>query len=387
MNTIEKFNGSVMHTYGRYDVVIDSGSGRNAVDENNKTYIDFGSGIGTNSLGYCDEEWADAVCKQVRSIQHTSNYYYTSVQADFADKLCSITGYDKVFFGNSGAEANECAIKIARKYSFDKYGKGRSTIITLVNSFHGRTLATLSATGQDVFHNYFFPFVEGFVHTPANDIDALKAAADDTVCAIMLEFVQGEGGVVKLDAEFVKAVRQICDEKDILMIADEVQTGAGRTGKFLASEHFGVKPDITTMAKGLAGGVPVGACLASEKCSSVLVSGTHGSTFGGNPLACAGGNVVLSRVTSEGFLDEVKKKSEYIFDKLSKTEGVASVSGLGLMIGIELKEKKAADVVKAALDRGLLLLTAKTKVRLLPPLTITYEEIDRGLQIFAELLA
>ena len=387
MNTIEKFNGSVMHTYGRYDVVIDSGSGRNAVDENNKTYIDFGSGIGTNSLGYCDEEWADAVCKQVRSIQHTSNYYYTSVQADFADKLCSITGYDKVFFGNSGAEANECAIKIARKYSFDKYSKGRSTIITLVNSFHGRTLATLSATGQDVFHNYFFPFVEGFIHTPANDIDALKAAADDTVCAIMLEFVQGEGGVVKLDEEFVKAVRQICDEKDILMVADEVQTGAGRTGKFLASEHFGVKPDITTMAKGLAGGVPVGACLASEKCSSVLVPGTHGSTFGGNPLACAGGNVVLSRVTSEGFLDEVQKKSEYIFDKLSKTEGVASVSGLGLMIGIELKEKKAADVVKAALDRGLLLLTAKTKVRLLPPLTITYEEIDKGLQIFAELLA
>lgn len=387
MNTIEKFNGSVMHTYGRYDVVMESGSGRNAVDENNKTYIDFGSGIGTNSLGYCDEEWADAVCKQVRSIQHTSNYYYTSVQADFADKLCSITGYDKVFFGNSGAEANECAIKIARKYSFDKYGKGRSTIITLVNSFHGRTLATLSATGQDVFHNYFFPFVEGFVHTPANDIDALKSALDDTVCAIMIEFVQGEGGVVKLDEAFVKAVRQICDEKDILMIADEVQTGAGRTGKFLASEYFGVKPDITTMAKGLAGGVPVGACLALEKCSSVLVPGTHGSTFGGNPLACAGGNVVLSRVTSDGFLDEVQKKSEYIFNKLSKIEGVASVSGLGLMIGIELQEKKAADVVKAALDRGLLLLTAKTKVRLLPPLTITYEEIDKGLQIFEELLA
>ena len=387
MNTIEKFNGSVMHTYGRYDVVMESGSGRNAVDENNKTYIDFGSGIGTNSLGYCDEEWADAVCKQVRSIQHTSNYYYTSVQADFADKLCSITGYDKVFFGNSGAEANECAIKIARKYSFDKYGKGRSTIITLVNSFHGRTLATLSATGQDVFHNYFFPFVEGFVHTPANDIDALKSALDDTVCAIMIEFVQGEGGVVKLDEAFVKAVRQICDEKDILMIADEVQTGVGRTGKFLASEYFGVKPDITTMAKGLAGGVPVGACLALEKCSSVLVPGTHGSTFGGNPLACAGGNVVLSRVTSDGFLDEVQKKSEYIFNKLSKIGGVASVSGLGLMIGIELKEKKAADVVKAALDRGLLILTAKTKVRLLPPLTITYEEIDKGLQIFEELLA
>ena len=387
MTTIEKFNDSVMHTYGRYDLVMESGSGREAVDENNKKYIDFGSGIGTNSLGYCDEEWADAVCKQVRSIQHTSNYYYTAVQAEFANKLCKTTGYDKVFFGNSGAEANECAIKIARKYSFDKYGKGRSTIITLVNSFHGRTMATLSATGQDVFHNYFFPFLEGFVHTPANDIEALKKCADDTVCAIMIEMVQGEGGVVKLDEEFVKAVRAICDEKDILMIADEVQTGAGRTGKFLASEHFGVKPDITTMAKGIAGGIPIGACLASEKCSSVLVPGTHGSTFGGNPIACAGGNVVVSRVSSPEFLAEVQKKSEYIFGKVSKMKGVASVSGLGLMIGIELTEKKAADVVKAALEKGLLLLTAKTKVRLLPPLTITYEEIDAGLKIIEELLA
>ena len=387
MTTIEKFNDSVMHTYGGYDLVMESGSGREAVDENNKKYIDFGSGIGTNSLGYCDEEWADAVCKQVRSIQHTSNYYYTAVQAEFANKLCKTTGYDKVFFGNSGAEANECAIKIARKYSFDKYGKGRSTIITLVNSFHGRTMATLSATGQDAFHNYFFPFLEGFVHTPANDIEALKKCADDTVCAIMIEMVQGEGGVVKLDEDFVKAVRAICDEKDILMIADEVQTGAGRTGKCLASEHFGVKPDITTMAKGIAGGIPIGACLASEKCSSVLVPGTHGSTFGGNPIACAGGNVVVSRVSSPEFLAEVQKKSEYIFDKVSKMKGVASVTGLGLMIGIELTEKKAADVVKAALDKGLLLLTAKTKVRLLPPLNITFEEIDAGLKILAEILA
>ena len=386
MNTIEKFNNSVMHTYGRYDVVIDSGSGRMAEDENNKTYIDFGSGIGTNSLGYCDEEWADAVCAQVRSIQHTSNYYYTSVQAEFADKLCKATGYDKVFFGNSGAEANECAIKTARKYSFDKYGKGRSTIITLVNSFHGRTLATLSATGQDTFHNYFFPFVEGFVHTPANDIAALHEAVDDTVCAIMLEFVQGEGGVIKLDDDFVKEVRRICDEKDIIMIADEVQTGAGRTGKFLASEHFGIKPDITTMAKGLAGGVPIGACLTLPQYSSVLVPGTHGSTFGGNPIACAGGNVVVSRVTAEGFLDEVKAKSDYINDKLSAMDGVESVSGLGLIIGITLKDKNASDVVKAALDKGLLLLTAKTKVRLLPPLNITYEEIDKGLCILSELI-
>lgn len=389
MNTIEKFNDNVMHTYGRFDVVINSGNGRNAKDENGKTYIDFGSGIGTNSLGYCDSEWADAVCAQVRSIQHTSNYYYTSVQADFADGLCKTTGYDKVFFGNSGAEANECAIKIARKYSFDKYGEGRSTIITLVNSFHGRTLCTLSATGQDHFHQYFFPFTGGFKHTPANDTEALlkMIEEDKSVCAVMIEFIQGEGGVMKLDEDFVKAIRKICDEKDLLMIADEVQTGVGRTGKFLASENFGVKPDITTLAKGIAGGVPMGACLALPKCSAVLTPGTHGSTFGGNPIACAGGNVVLKKVCSEGFLDEVNKKSMYIFDKISKMEGVVSVSGMGLMIGITLKEKKAADVVKAALDKGLLLLTAKEKVRLLPPLTITYDEIDAGLKILEELFA
>lgn len=387
MNTIEKFNNNVMHTYGRYDLVLDKGNGRDATAEDNKQYIDFGSGIGTNSLGYCDSDWVEAVCNQAKSIQHTSNYYYTKIQAEFSEKLCQSTGYDKVFFGNSGAEANECAIKIARKYSFDKYGENRNTIITLVNSFHGRTLCTLSATGQDSFHQYFFPFVGGFVHTPANDIEALKSVVDDSVCAIMVEFVQGEGGVVKLDEEFVKVVRSICDEKDILMIADEVQTGIGRTGKLLAAEHFGIKADITTLAKGLAGGVPIGACLASEKCSSVLTPGTHGSTFGGNPLACAGGNVVMTKVCAEGFLDEVSKKSEYIFSKLKNIKGVESVSGLGLMIGITLTEKKAADVVKAALDKGLLLLTAKEKVRLLPPLTITYEEIDKGIGILSELLA
>ncbi len=387
MNTIDKFNNHVMHTYGRYDVVMSSGSGRQAVDENNMKYIDFGSGIGTNSLGYCDDDWVEAVCSQVKSIQHTSNYYYTKVQAEFADKLCNATGYDKVFFGNSGAEANECAIKIARKYSFDKYGKDRNTIITLVNSFHGRTITTLSATGQDNFHQYFFPFTGGFKHTPANDIQALKDIVDDTVCGIMIEFVQGEGGVIKLDEDFAKAVRKICDEKDIIMIADEVQTGVGRSGKMLASEHFGVKPDVTTLAKGLAGGIPIGACLASEKCSGVLTPGTHGSTFGGNPIACAGGNVVISKVTSPGFLDEVTKKSKYLFEKLSKIKGVDSVSGLGLMIGITLNSKKAADVVKAGLDKGVLLLTAKEKVRLLPPLTITYEEIDKGLEILQDLLA
>ncbi len=387
MNTIDKFNSNVMQSYGRYNLVLNSGNGRTAVDENNKTYIDFGSGIGTNSLGYCDNDWVEAVCNQVKTLQHSSNYYYTGVQAEFAQKLCDITGYDKVFFGNSGAEANECAIKIARKYSFDKYGADRNTIITLVNSFHGRTICTLSATGQDSFHNYFFPFVGGFKYTPANDIEALKNMVDDTVCAIMVEFVQGEGGVIKIDEKFAKAVREICDHKDIIMIADEIQTGVGRTGKMLASEHFGVKPDITTLAKGLAGGIPIGACLASKKCSAVLTPGTHGSTFGGNPIACAGGNVVLSKISSQCFLDEVTAKSEYIVKMLKAMDGVEDVSGLGLMIGITLKNKKASDVVKAALDNGLMLLTAKEKVRMLPPLTITYEEIDKGLSILKELIA
>lgn len=386
MNTIEKFNNNVMHTYGRYPLVMEKGKDRNCVDENGKKYIDFGSGIGTNSLGYCNDKWVDYVCSQAKSLQHTSNYYYTKVQADFAEMLCSSTGYSKVFFGNSGAEANECAIKLARKYSFDKYGKGRHNIITLVNSFHGRTLCTLSATGQEVFHNYFFPFVEGFINVKANDIDDLKAKIDDTVCAVMLEYVQGEGGVNALEQDFVDAVFDICNKNDILVIADEVQTGVGRTGKLLAGEHFGKKADITTLAKGLAGGVPIGACLADEKCADVLVAGTHGSTFGGNPLACAGGLAVLETVTADGFLDEVNKKAEFLRSELLKMNGVESVSGLGLMIGITLKNKKAGDVVKSALERGLLLLTAKDKVRLLPPLNIQTDEMKEGLEIFNAVL-
>lgn len=375
-----------MQTYGRFPLVMDNGRGVEATDENGKKYIDLGSGIGTNSLGYCDEKWADAVCAQVRAVQHTSNYYYTKIQADFADMLCKTAGFSRVFFGNSGAEANECAIKLARKYSFDKYGKGRHTIITLVNSFHGRTIATLSATGQDVFHNYFFPFLEGFVHVIANDIDDLRAKLDDTVCAVMIEYVQGEGGVNALDQDFVDAVFDMCAEKDVLVIADEVQTGIGRTGKFLAGEWFDHKADIVTLAKGLAGGVPIGACLASEKCADVLTKGTHGSTFGGNPIACAGGKAVLERVVSEGFLDDVLAKSGYIKKELEKIEEVESVSGLGLMIGITLKTKNAAEVVKEALDRGLLLLTAKNKVRLLPPLTIEMDDLRNGLRILKQIL-
>ena len=387
--TIEKFNKHVMRTYGRLPVVLEKGHNDDAVDENGKSYIDFGSGIGTNSLGYCNDKWADAVCAQARSIQHTSNYFYTKVQADFAEKLCNLTGYSDVFFGNSGAEANECAIKLARKYSFDKYGKGRHTIVTLVNSFHGRTMATLSATGQEVFHNYFFPFVEGFVNTPANDIEALRKliSEDNTICAVMFEFVQGEGGVNPLDKEFVDEIFKLCGEKDILTIADEVQTGMGRTGALLTSMKYGVKPDITTLAKGIAGGIPMGACLASEKCADVLVKGTHGSTFGGNPLACAGGNVVLDTISADGFCDEIIAKGEYFRKKLADIPEVDGVDGMGLMLGVRLKTKKAADILTAAAERGLLILTAKEKLRFLPPLTITYEDIDKGFEILKELLA
>lgn len=385
-NVIEKFDNSVMHSYGRYPLVLEHGEGRTACDEDGKRYIDFGSGIGTNSLGYCDEEWADAVCAQVRKLQHNSNYYYTSVQADFAETLCKSTGYSKVFFGNSGAEANECAIKIARKYSFDKYGKGRHTIITLVNSFHGRTIATLSATGQEVFHNYFFPFLEGFVNVTANDIDDLKAKLDDTVCAVMLEYIQGEGGVNSLDQEFVDAVYELCGQKDVLVIADEIQTGVGRTGKLLAGDWFGKKADITTLAKGIAGGLPMGACLVNEKLSQVLTPGTHGSTFGGNPVSCAGGLVVFGRVANESFLSGVQAKAAMIRERLSTCNEVAGVSGIGLMVGISLKTKKAGDVAKEALNRGLLVLTAKEKVRLLPPLTITESELSEGLDILIGIL-
>ena len=384
--TIEKFNKHVVHSYGRYPMAMNKGKGRRCCDENGKEYIDFGSGIGTNSLGYCDEKWADAVCSQVRTLQHNSNYYYTQVQADFAQELCETAGYDSVFFGNSGAEANECAIKTARKYSFDKYGRGRHNIITLVNSFHGRTITTLAATGQEVFHNYFFPFPEGFRYVKANDKDDLREKLDDTVCAVMIEYIQGEGGVNVLDQDFVDEIYSLCAEKDVLVIADEIQSGVGRTGKFLAGEHFGKKADITTLAKGIAGGIPMGACLMSEKVSGVLTPGTHGSTFGGNPIACAGGLAVLSRLSTEGFLDEVTAKADFIKKELSQCSEVASVSGIGLMIGIELKTKKAGEVTAEALKRGLLVLTAKEKVRLLPPLTITYDELKSGLKILIDIL-
>ena len=389
MSTIEKFNSHVMHTYGRLPIVLDKGSASNATDENGMEYIDFGSGIGTNSLGYCDEKWADAVCAQVRTIQHTSNYFYTKVQADYAERLCTVTGYESVFFCNSGAEANECAIKIARKYSSDKYGEGRGTIITLTNSFHGRTITPLSATGQDVFHKYFFPFTPGFIHTPANDTAALeKAVAEDkSVCAVRVEFIQGEGGVNRLDPDFARDVQRICEANDLVFIADEVQTGMGRTGTMLASEQYGVKPDVTTLAKGIAGGIPMGACLARGKCSDVLTAGTHGSTFGGNPIACAGAAAVLDRLTSDGFLEEVQQKGYYFSQKLLDMKGVSGITGMGLMIGVIPEKADPHDVLEKAAKKGLLILTAKEKIRLLPPLTISREQIDKGLKILSDILS
>ncbi|CBL18339.1 acetylornithine/succinylornithine family transaminase [Ruminococcus champanellensis] len=387
MDTIEQFDSHVMQTYDRLPLVMESGSGRTCTDEDGKRYLDFGSGIGTNSLGYCDPAWADAVCAQVRRMQHTSNYYYTKVQADFAERLCQITGYKRVFFGNSGAEANECAIKLARKYSFDKYGAGRNVIITLRNSFHGRTMATLSATGQDCFHNYFFPFPEGFVYAEANDIDDLLKKMHNNVCAVMLEYIQGEGGVVPLDSKYVDQLYDFCAKRDILVIADEVQTGVGRTGTFLAGEQYAKKADITTLAKGLGGGLPIGACLANGKCADVLTKGMHGSTFGGNPVVCAGGLAVLEQVAKPDFLAQVLAKGAHIRAALRDCQEVTEITGLGLMLGLTLKTKQAADVKQAAFQRGLLVLTAKDKVRLLPPLNITIGELDSGLAILKECLS
>ncbi len=390
MNTnqvIEKYNSAVIGSYGRLNLALESGSGAAGVDADGKQYIDFGSGIGTNSLGYADSEWANAVSEQAHKMQHISNYYYNSTAAEFAAKLTSMTDTDKLFFGNSGAEANECAIKIARKRSFDKYGdQNRTTIITLVNSFHGRTVTTLSATGQDVFHNYFFPFTPGFKYVEANNIQALRDAVDETVCGIMFEFIQGEGGVVPLDKEFVDEIFALAAKHDLATISDEVQTGMGRTGKLLAADYFGVKPDIVTLAKGLGGGLPIGVCLTHGEYANVLTPGTHGSTFGGNPVVCAGGMVVLNRLSDEKFMAEVEEKAAYFRKSLEALPKVKSVSGMGLMLGAELDGVLAGDVLKSALENGLLVLTAKTKLRCLPPLTITYEQIDAGMAILKGIL-
>lgn len=378
-------NENIMHTYGRYDVCLTKGKGVYAYDDNGKKYIDVSSGIGVNSLGYCDDGWVKAVSEQAGTIQHISNYYYNKVAGVLAEKLTKATGLSKVFFGNSGAEANECAIKVARKYSFDKYGRGRDHIITLVNSFHGRTIATLSATGQDVFHNYFFPFVDGFDNAIANDIESLKDTITDKTCAVMLETVQGEGGVNILDSEYLQQVRKICDEKDILLIVDEVQTGVCRTGKLYGYMHSGIKPDVVTSAKGLGGGLPIGICMVNDKLKNVMGPSTHGTTFGSNPVVCAGANYIIDTVNTPEFIEEVNKKGTYFKEKLEKIKGVKSVRQQGLMIGIEV-EGNAGDIAKKCTENGLLVITAKTLLRMLPPLNIKYEEIDEALAILKKVM-
>ena len=375
----------IAHSYGRVDALLVKGKGSTIYDENGKEYIDFGSGIGVTSFGICDDVWKKAVESQLSKLQHVSNLYYTEPCAKLAEALCKKTGMKKVFFANSGAEANEGAIKFARKYSYDKYGEGRSTIITLTDSFHGRTITTLAATGQDEFHTVFYPFTEGFKYCPANDIEKLNELADDDVCAVMFECIQGEGGVNDLDYKFVKAIEKLSKEKDILMIVDEVQTGNGRTGKYFAYEHFDIKPDIVTTAKALGGGLPLGAVIFGEKTADCVTPGSHGSTFGGNPVCAAGALSIVERI-DERLLNEVNEKSEYIKNFVNNIKGVNGLSGKGLMLGISC-DKNAGEVAKECLENGLLVLTAhKNKVRLLPALNITREELDKGLNILKEVI-
>ena len=371
----------MMHAYGRFPTALVSGKGATAVDVNGKTYIDFTSGIGVNSLGYCDDGWTKAVAAQAATLQHISNLYYSPLQTEVAKTLCGLSDMTKVFLCNSGAEANECAIKVARKYSFDKYGQGRQKIITLVNSFHGRTVTTLAATGQEVFHNYFFPFTEGFAYVKANDIEDFRDQLTDDVCAVLIELIQGEGGVMPLEKDFVEEVAALCQKKDVLLMVDEVQTGISRTGHFFCYQGYGLHPDVVTAAKGLGGGLPIGACLCGDKTADVFVPGTHGTTFGGNLIACAAAKEVLSRVAAPAFLQEVCAKGDYIRAKLKAIGNVKEVRGQGMMIGIVTEKDNAKEIAAKCLANGLLILTAKNLLRLLPPLTITYEEIDKGLAI------
>ncbi|MBQ4103298.1 MAG: acetylornithine/succinylornithine family transaminase [Clostridia bacterium] len=380
MSIKEKDQYYIANTYARFPIEIVSGKGSTVVDSDGKEYIDMGSGIAVNIFGMCDEEWTAAVAKQLTVCQHTSNLYYSAPCVKLAELLCEKTGMKKVFFGNSGAEANEGAIKTARKYAFEKKGKDYYKILTLNNSFHGRTITTLAATGQDVFHNDFLPLTEGFVYTDANDVEMLgKVVSENKLAAIMFETVQGEGGVVPLAQEFVNAIKDICEKEDILMIVDEVQTGNGRTGKLFGYMHYGITPDIVTTAKGLGGGLPIGAVIMGEKTKDVLTSGTHGSTFGGNPVSCAGAVNIISRLTF-GFLEEVNRKSKYIIDELKNADGVKSVTGLGLMLGIET-EKDASEVIKICQENGVLPIKAKNKVRLLPPLNITDDELIKAISV------
>ena len=375
----------VAGTYNRFPVEIVRGKGAECWDADGRRYIDMGTGIGVTAFGYADEDWQAAVTAQLGAVQHTSNLYYNEPCAKLAQALCQRTGMSKVFFANSGAEANECAIKVARKYAADKKGEDYHVILTLQNSFHGRTLTTLAATGQDHFHKLFQPLTPGFVTIPANDVAALEVAVKEhKVAGILFECVQGEGGVLPLQHDYVKAMAEVCAREDILLMADEVQTGNGRTGSLYAYQQFGITPDVVTTAKGLGGGLPIGACMMSAKCEGVLGYGDHGSTYGGNPVCCAGALNVISRI-DDTLLEEVKDKSAYVFDRLSKAEGVKSVSGMGLMIGVEC-EKPVGEVLTACREHGVLALSAKTKLRLLPPLNIPMAVLEEAIDVITEAL-
>ena len=385
----KKEENYVLHTYSRFPIAIERGKGTIVYSYDGKKYIDLTSGIGVNCLGHDNDTLTKAVEEQLHKVIHACNLYYTEPMVNVAENLVESTGLSKVFFANSGAEANEGMIKTARKYSFDKYGKGRDTVITLKQSFHGRTVMTLEATGQDKFHDFFYPFTGGFKYVTAGDLEELKTAADKNTCAVMIEMIQGEGGVIPLDKDYVKEVEKFCKDNDILLLVDEVQTGIGRTGSLFCYEQFGIKPDIVSMAKGLGGGLPVGGFIVSEKLKDVMGPGTHGSTFGGNPLSLAAAEAVLSVVKTKSFLNEVKNKGDHIKNTVLswKSENIKDVRGMGLMIGIIVDPLKRTDYVNKLMENGVLVLTAgKDAIRLLPPLVITYEEIDKALDILKGVL-
>lgn len=378
----------ILNTYGRFPVALDHGQGATLYDPEGNAYIDFASGIGVASLGYGDSDWAAAITAQAQKLGHSSNLFYTEPPAKLAQILCQRTGMAGVFFANGGGEANEGMIKLARKYSFDKYGKGRATIITLNNSFHGRTITTLTATGQEVFHNYFFPFTEGFRYADANDMASLEAVAGDDVCAVMVELVQGEGGVLPLDKAYVQALSKLCAEKDWLLLVDEVQTGVGRTGKLFAFQHYGILPDVCSFAKGIAGGLPMSGIMANAKCREVLGPGMHATTFGGNPVCAAAGLVVQEKL-SDAFLAEVEEKGAYLRQKIEELHlpCLGATRGLGLMIGIAVNDGWTnKELAGKLIENGLLVLTAGPGMRLLPPLVISQAEMDQGVEIMAKVL-
>ena len=378
----------VMNTYGRFPVAIDRGEGARLYDFEGNEYIDFTSGIGVTDLGYGYQPWVDAIAEQAKQLGHVSNLFYTETPAKLAEILCKRTGMSCVFYANGGGEANEGMIKLARKYSYDKYGEGRSTIITLQNSFHGRTITTLKATGQDVFHQFFFPFTEGFRYAEANELASLEAVAGDDVCAVMVELVQGEGGVLPLDYEYVQALKKLCAERDWLLLADEVQTGVGRTGKLFAFQQYDLLPDVCSFAKGIAGGMPMSGIMANEKCRNVLTPGTHATTFGGNPV-CAAAGLVVQETLNDEFLAEVTAKGEYLRQQIEALNlpCFGKTRGMGLMIGIEVKDGyNKSEIANKLIENGLLVLTAGPGMRLLPPLVITKEEMDKGVAIMKNVL-